>query len=81
MLLTKKRFPKALIFIFLKAWKQHFGHNPQCCTEIRAAINKQLVCLQRNLKNIHVLIARTGAIPATFLPDFGKTKIRFASLF
>ncbi|CAN5281946.1 IS5-like element ISLca2 family transposase [soil metagenome] len=31
--------------------------------EIRAAIKKQLACLRRNLKNIHVLIARTGAIP------------------
>lgn len=31
--------------------------------EIRAAIKKQLACLQRNLKNIHVLIAQCGKIP------------------
>ncbi len=31
--------------------------------EIRAAIKKQLACLQRNLKNIGVLIAQSGKIP------------------
>ena len=31
--------------------------------EIRAAIKKQLACLQRNLKNIHRLIAQMGKIP------------------
>jgi IS5 family transposase len=31
--------------------------------QIRAAIKKQLACLQRNLKNIHVLIARSGKMP------------------
>ena len=31
--------------------------------EIRAAIKKQLACLHRNLKNIHVLIAQRGKIP------------------
>ena len=31
--------------------------------EIRAAIKKQLACLQRNLKNIYALIAQRGKIP------------------
>lgn len=31
--------------------------------EIRAAIKKQLACLHRNIKNIHVLIARSEKIP------------------
>jgi len=31
--------------------------------EIRAAIKKQLACLRRNLKHIHVLIAQRGKIP------------------